>query len=52
MCFEDGDSPPEDIITRWLALVHATFDVKKKKGSTDGESPPCIAIHCVAGLGR
>lgn len=53
MCFDDGASPPQDIIDRWNDLVRGTFDTKKKKYSGDGGAPPpCIAIHCVAGLGR
>lgn len=52
MCFDDGASPPQEIIDRWITLVRQTFDIKKKKSSGDGEIPPCIAIHCVAGLGR
>jgi protein tyrosine phosphatase type 4A len=44
--FDDGASPPEDILNRWCSLVEATFDSSKP------EENPCIAIHCVAGLGR
>ena len=44
MQFEDGASPEEDIIIAWTALVKKTFAKKKDK--------PCIAVHCVAGLGR
>ena len=47
MCFDDGASPPQEIIDRWIALVHETFDKKPQS-----DPPPCIAIHCVAGLGR
>ena len=43
MAFVDGDPPPDEIITRWLALCAETF-----KGG-DGRA---IAVHCVAGLGR
>eukprot|EP00753_Platysulcus_tardus_P014238 PLAT4248.1.p3 GENE.PLAT4248.1~~PLAT4248.1.p3 ORF type:complete len:162 (+),score=57.58 PLAT4248.1:166-651(+) len=41
MPFEDGDPPPEEVITDWLALVKE----KKSTGSA-------VAVHCVAGLGR
>jgi protein tyrosine phosphatase type 4A len=50
MCFDDGASPPQEIIDRWNDLVNETF--KKKKDDSAAASPPCIAIHCVAGLGR
>lgn len=55
MCFDDGASPPQDIIDRWNELVNETFSTKKKKdgsGGASSDAPPCIAIHCVAGLGR
>jgi protein tyrosine phosphatase type 4A len=46
MYYPDGQSPPPDIISRWLELVYSTFDKAGK------DEKPCIAIHCVAGLGR
>ena len=46
MHFSDGASPPEEIINQWCDLLHETFD-KKVNGDK-----PCIAVHCVAGLGR
>ncbi len=46
MNYPDGSSPPTEIITRWVELLINTFD---KNAS---EETPCIAIHCVAGLGR
>lgn len=39
MVFEDGASPPQEVISRWLDLV-------------ESQSDSCIAVHCVAGLGR
>ncbi|KAL7529238.1 hypothetical protein ACHAXR_002860 [Thalassiosira sp. AJA248-18] len=46
MAYEDGHSPPEDILQRWLTLVEDRFfGVNKKEQKT-------IAVHCVAGLGR
>jgi protein tyrosine phosphatase type 4A len=45
--FHDGASPPPEIISKWNDLVGSTFD--KRVGKDD---KPCIAIHCVAGLGR
>jgi protein tyrosine phosphatase type 4A len=41
--FEDGASPPDDIISQWLELVSLA------RNSPDN---PTIAVHCVAGLGR
>lgn len=46
MYYPDGQSPPPEIIERWIALITSTFDQKAR------EDRPCIAIHCVAGLGR
>uniref|UniRef100_A0A1X7SDK0 Tyrosine specific protein phosphatases domain-containing protein n=1 Tax=Amphimedon queenslandica TaxID=400682 RepID=A0A1X7SDK0_AMPQE len=40
--FDDGGSPPEDIIRQWLIIVKDTFE----------KSPNCsVAVHCVSGLG-
>lgn len=39
--FEDGQSPPPDVVEQWLLVVKG---MRKTKG--------CIAVHCVAGLGR
>jgi protein-tyrosine phosphatase len=44
--FTDGASPPHDIISRFLDLVESTF--LEKQSAADC----CIAVHCVAGLGR
>ena len=41
--FEDGAAPPADLVRQWLELVGDTF-------KEDPEN--CIAVHCVAGLGR
>jgi protein tyrosine phosphatase type 4A len=46
MYYPDGHSPPPEIIEKWLTVLAETFD---NKGP---EETPCIAIHCVAGLGR
>merc|ERR1719231_555038 len=46
MFYPDGSSPPKDLIDRWVSLVSATF------GDGKQDPLPCIAIHCVAGLGR
>ena len=47
MYYPDGQSPPPEVIERWIALITSTFDVPKVK-----DEKPCIALHCVAGLGR
>lgn len=46
--FDDGCSPPKNVIQDWLDLVDKVFP----PGSDPTDSPPCIAVHCVAGLGR
>jgi protein-tyrosine phosphatase len=45
MNYPVGSSPPLEIIQRWVQLLVETFDKR-------AEEHPCIAIHCVAGLGR
>lgn len=39
--FEDGQSPPPEVCEQWLGVVKS---MRRNKG--------CIAVHCVAGLGR
>ncbi|XP_038153343.1 protein tyrosine phosphatase type IVA 3 isoform X3 [Cyprinodon tularosa] len=41
--FDDGAPPPTKLVDDWLALL-------KKKFQEDPGS--CVAVHCVAGLGR
>ena len=55
MEFPDGRVPNGNIIKRFMNLVEETF--KSQKGEkltqeTDESDPKCIAIHCIAGLGR
>ncbi|OUM60593.1 hypothetical protein PIROE2DRAFT_13612 [Piromyces sp. E2] len=46
--FNDGDPPPAPIVKQWKELVNNVF-----KSEEEGENKKqCIAIHCVAGLGR
>ncbi|KAL7577533.1 hypothetical protein ACA910_015067 [Epithemia clementina (nom. ined.)] len=49
MEYKDGTSPSKDLIMSWLRLVENTFYTS---GGGGGASGPCIAVHCVAGLGR
>lgn len=59
MAYDDGTSPPKDVLSEWLDLVQKRF-INKGKGSavaeslTNGEESleKTIAVHCVAGLGR
>jgi len=48
MAYEDGQSPSEEVLTKWLALVEERFFSENK--SSDASAT--IAVHCVAGLGR
>lgn len=57
MAFEDGGVPPEGVVKRWLDICQSRFGSFKsvEKTSSDAEEeddPSCIAVHCVAGLGR
>ena len=47
MEYPDGHSPPKEIIDDWLQLVDKTFF-----GQGTAQDGTCIAVHCVAGLGR
>jgi protein tyrosine phosphatase type 4A len=50
MAYDDGTSPPSTVISQWLDLVEERL---VKGGAASGSAAgPCIAVHCVAGLGR
>lgn len=41
--FDDGAPPPSKLVDDWLSLLKKNFQ----------EDPGCcVAVHCVAGLGR
>lgn len=44
--YQDGTSPSPELIHQWLQLVDTVFYSK------DHQENACIAVHCVAGLGR
>lgn len=49
--YPDGHSPPDDVLDTWLDLVHKVF-FESGSNTHANENQPCIAVHCVAGLGR
>ncbi|XP_014672904.1 PREDICTED: protein tyrosine phosphatase type IVA 2-like isoform X1 [Priapulus caudatus] len=42
-CFDDGSPPPDKVVEDWIQLLKSRF--KEEPGC-------CVAVHCVAGLGR
>ncbi|KJE95913.1 dual specificity protein phosphatase CDC14B [Capsaspora owczarzaki ATCC 30864] len=46
--FVDGEAPPSTVTDNWLNLVNQRMSPAVQK---EGKHP-CIAVHCVAGLGR
>uniref|UniRef100_A0A3P8V6U7 Uncharacterized protein n=1 Tax=Cynoglossus semilaevis TaxID=244447 RepID=A0A3P8V6U7_CYNSE len=41
--FDDGSPPPDQVVNDWLNLLQTKFNQ---------EPGCCVAVHCVAGLGR
>merc|ERR1711862_371405 len=62
MSYNDGTSPPRDVIDGWLELVALRFQKKRRyTGSSSSrtldwrvDTAPggVMAVHCIAGLGR
>lgn len=57
MPFKDGELPSPQVISQWLKLVVLHYHQVKAcyangEGGEEVVDPPCIAVHCVAGLGR
>jgi len=52
MSFDDGQPPSDEIIIRWLLLIRRRFPTSKKNQLSAQTPSHCIAVHCVAGLGR
>ena len=54
--FVDGEAPPAPIVDSWLQLIESRFNNEAQgedvENSEPGQKLPCIATHCVAGLGR
>lgn len=46
--FKDGGVPPPNVVNEWLNLV----DQEERVANNTKDTPPTIAVHCVAGLGR
>jgi len=57
MEYPDGHSPPKDIIDEWLKVVDKVFYSNNTSASSEpvmveAQARHCVAVHCVAGLGR
>ena len=53
MKFNDGDFPNQNIISEFMQIVYNLNkwdEMEDKKMSSDKNA--CIAVHCIAGLGR
>lgn len=44
--FPDGSAPTQDIVEKWLSLVHKEFQ------DVSDDPDTCVGVHCVTGLGR
>jgi protein tyrosine phosphatase type 4A len=55
MKFSDGDFPNRQLISNFMNIVNSLFSKNEdgdKKTNLSSEQTPCIAVHCIAGLGR
>ncbi|KAG0176431.1 hypothetical protein DFQ29_006115 [Apophysomyces sp. BC1021] len=52
--FADGEAPSARIVNGWLNLIAERFILRERdeKRQAKSDQLPCIATHCVAGLGR
>ncbi|KAJ2961201.1 hypothetical protein NQZ79_g3519 [Umbelopsis isabellina] len=51
--YADGDRPPGHLVSDWLRLIRQIrLEAKEKRQAGSINTIPCIATHCVAGLGR
>eukprot|EP00842_Homolaphlyctis_polyrhiza_P000266 jgi/Hompol1/123/HPOL_005235-RA len=50
--FKDGGVPAADVINNFLALAESRFGGLSLDPKRESSETPCIAVHCVAGLGR
>lgn len=51
--YADGDHPPGHLVSDWLRLIRQIrLEAKEKQQAGSVNTIPCIATHCVAGLGR
>lgn len=52
MEYPDGHSPPKEVIEEWLKVVDQAIYNPNPSGGDHETGSPCVAVHCVAGLGR
>lgn len=50
--FNDGSTPSNDIVDRFLKLVEAKFALNSGKTAPNQTEGGAVAVHCKAGLGR
>ncbi|KAG2177480.1 hypothetical protein INT44_007991 [Umbelopsis vinacea] len=50
--YADGDQPPGHLVNSWLKLIRRTRMDAMERRKSGSKQVPCIATHCVAGLGR